>query len=358
MKAQDTKLKRVFEFFFKSNSIFVAMTPVIYLGGILGMTPFKYNFSSEKPKTLSSVPLLIISLFLLSVYFYCVTIVMNLPGHSFLGSIPRVFVYSELSYMICGFFTIVTIHVLKYWKRDFLANHFDIAEKLVEIFKILGCGRSYTSLKLKLFAATTLEFVFLVSLLVLTYKATQMLPEHERFPMIVVILWPSYTISLAQFMCSSFILITWTNLRTLNKAISEMQLYSTIASATGITNMYFINTTAFNSKTAEYVRKLDLIWKSYAYICKNSSNLNDYFSLIILAVINLSFLNTLFNAFFAIFIYSVIPYLFPPRIFLQIFILRIVRSLSNAVNLLFISVVCNICVKEASFFKFCFITAY
>lgn len=339
------------EYFFKSNSILNAMTPVIYLGSVLGMIPFKFNCSSIKIQTLFRVLSLIISFLIVSVYFYCFIFIMNLPQYSYLGKLPQVFTYSEFSHMISGFFIAVAINILKYCKRDYLENHFEIAEKLEEIFKVLGCERSFTFLKFKFFIASILELVFLISFFALSYMATQELPKNERLPVTVLIVGPLYTISFVQFLSSSFIVITRINLHTLNKVISKVQLDSKLSSSTDVPNnniLFTKMTYALNLKTINQIKILDYIWKSYTHICKNFSNLNDFFSLILLAVITLSFLKFLFNTFFAIYVYSTMPSLFPQSVVLLILFLNIVKCIANASNLFIISFVCNICEEEVS----------
>lgn len=353
MTDEVTKMAKVFKYFFKSSSTFDAMAPVIYLGGLLGMTPFTYKFSSVKPKIIISLPFSITSLTLLSIYFYYIIVFSNFSDISYLKYLPPVFKYSENTQIYCGFFAIVTIHIMKYWNRDYLAKHFEITEKLDEMFKDVGCERNNTLLKLKFFIASILEFIFCVSLFGLTYLAARKLPAKDQIPLLFVVFWPTFTISLAQFIISSFIITTWINLQTLNNAIRKSQLGLLIPSVSDASNMlYNKETYGRKLKTEIILQKLDFIWKCYDYICKNSSIVNDYFHLIKLAVITESFFNTLFNAFYLICVLYAIPKsLFPRSVMFQVYLQRVIRCLVNAVNLFFIAVVCNICENEASIKK-------
>lgn len=339
-----------FKSLFKPKTMIDTMSPVLSSGGFMGLTPFKLSIVSGKPKTQFSIPYCIINVLLLVFYFYCIINVINLGEISFVLKRSIVFVCSEMLQIYVGFLAVVFIHVQKYYKQDFLAIHFKIAEQLSENFANLGWKINYRHLKIKLFFASILQLIFCIYLLLISALACQSLPDNEQLPVIIAIFWPSYTIAMTQFMGTSFIYVTWLNLRALNEEISKIpEVPHPISSNITILNIYksenkyLLHLDAL--KLNSVLEKLDIIWEVYANISKNTNLLNDYFSLILLAIITSSFINTLFNIFYS---YYAMVYVPKSLHTYQHIFLRVSKCLINGINMFILAIICNFCEEEVS----------
>lgn len=341
-----TKILYFFKSFFKANTILEAMSPVLSLEGFMGLTPFKISSNSGKPKTLFSISYTIINVLLLGFYFYCIILVFNLGEISFVLKRSAVFVYSEMFQFYLGFLAVALIHVLKYINKNYLAIHFEITERLSEILENLGLRLNHGRLKVNFFFASILQFIFCISLLGITILSAQSFQDRERLPVLIAMFWPSFTISMAQFMSTYFVYIMWLNLRMLNELISKVFIIPhLISSDTATSNKYYNseNKYSFDSSTSKQnnvLEKLDIIWKAYANICKNANILDDYFCLILLAVITPSFINTLFNLFYS---YFAIFHAFNSNYLYKHIILRVSKCLINAINMCMLAMICNVC---------------
>lgn len=338
----------------KSSSMFDAMFPVLSLGSIMGITPFKLMIKPGQSKMLLSIPYSILNILHLFIFFYCYIYVIVFETISFIYNNAPLFKYTEMSQIYIGFLTMTAIHVLKFFNRDNLANHFEFAETLREIFHNLGTKRIYTHLKLKLYIAVVLQFALCAFLLGLNIMGAARLRPHERFPVLVVVVWPTCVIAMAQFITSSFIYCTKTNLLTLNGEICKIQSKPHGIPAVPTTSIQLYPKTKISlplqTMKHDVLEKLDLIWKAYVRICEMSNNLNDYFYWMILAILVLSFINTLFNVFYFLCILA-----YANKRFLhmyEIYCIRLAKCLVNAVNMYFLSVMCNVCETEVSFIIF------
>lgn len=333
----------------KSNSLFDAMFPVLSLSSIVGITPFDIVVKTGQSKTLLSIPLMIVNISCMIIYMYCTISIVLLANVGFIYHHAKIFIYTEVSQIYASLLTMTAIHILKFFNRDNFANHFEIAEKLREIFHNLGRRRIYTNLKLKFYIASTLQIAFCAFLLGLNLTGAANLQPDERFPVIVVMVWPSYTIAIAQIITSSFVHSTKINIQILNEEICKIQSIPRIPtlSITSI-QLYPKKRISLSLQTTnhEVIEKLDLIWKAYVNICKMSSNLNDYFCWLILAFLFLSFINTLFNVFYFLCILAYSTKLYAHLNI--VYFIRATKCLVNAVNMFFLSVVVNTCETEAS----------
>lgn len=336
--------------FLKSNSIFDAMSPVLSFGGILGITPFKIKINSSEPKTILSIPYSIINAVLLVFYYYSTISLLKLGEISFVLKNSQMFMYSEMFQIYSGSLIVALIHALKYYNRDSLAIYFEIAGQLHDFFPNLGNKRNYRRLKIKLYIASVLQFIFCICALGVTILAVQSLPDNEQLPALIGMFWPSFTTGMAQFTVSSFVYITFFNLRTLNEEFSELLPGPQLGTA--ISNIYYTEkkySLHLQIRKQRIVfEKLELIWKAYESICKSTCKLDDYYSIIVLAIITLSFINCVFNTFFTFF---VINYAHKSIYVYEIFFLRLVKCLMSGKNIFILAILCNVCEKEASFFK-------
>lgn len=331
----------------KTISIVDLMSPVHSLESIMGMNPFKFTMISGKPETLFSIPFSILTIWLLSVYYYSVVQVVQI-GH--LKRLGKMYMYSELGQIYVGFLTITLINILKYLKRNYFISYFEIAEKLSNSFMGLGNQKNYRSLSIKFFIASILQFVFCISLLLLSYVATRTLPVYDRLPAIITLWWPSCTIAMTQFIASSFFHITWLNLHMLNEEISKLLqmpplIFPVTVNSNNLNGKIKQSLLLQRTKPKNLLEKLDLIWKAYSQICTNGNNLEKDFCFTLLLAVALSFMNTLFNAFYASRNISVI------HKFTQLYgilLLRLTKCLMNTIYMLLLATRCNDCEKEVS----------
>lgn len=327
----------IIESLFKSNSVNDAISPVHFLGGIMGMNPFKLSVTSGKPKTVLSIPFCVFAGLMVSFYYYHLLASVFFKRIVSIPKYGKTFEFGELSQIYVGCLTVTLIHIMTYLKRDFFSVHFEFAEKIRKIFTNLRSQKNYSFLKLKFYIASIIQFGVCLFLIGVSYMVTATLPKVERLQSVVIILWPPYTVAMTQFTATSFMYITWLNMHTLNEEINKLLvLPQLISPVTGIPNKYFIKIR---------LEKLDLISKAYAHICTNSNNLESYFSLVLLAVITLSFINTVFNTFYVIhLIRTVIKFTN-----FNIIIYRSTKCIMNAIHMSVLAIGCKICETEVIF---------
>lgn len=314
------------------------------------MTPFKLTMSSGKAKILFSVHYSIISVLLISIYYCSFAIVIHYKQLYFLLNFGKTFKYTELSQIYLGLVTITVVHIMKYTHRDCLATHFEIAEQLCEIFDKLGSPVEYASLKIRFLFASSMQIVISAILLGISFMAAFKLSEEQFLPVVIVMVFPSYTIAFAQFMGTSLIYFTWTILQTLNEEVNKLLMMRSDNPPIAESLNIYIRTkkSVFPQiKKCQFLLKLNLIWKAYALICKNRNNINAYFAWTILPIVALTFINILFNIFNSVFMISLL--LKGRESLYYIYFFRSVKCVVNVTNMFLLIIVCNICEKEVGF---------
>lgn len=347
-------MRAFLEVYFQSNSILNSVSPILMLGRLTGMVPFEYQVVSGITTSVISLPWFCFNMFRLAGFSYSF---LALILHPNVGKVwketSQVYYYAELTQIYAGFLTTVFLVVFKFVKSYKIATNFTLLDEMDKLFEGLGFKIDYTLLKMKMFIAVIVQMIYFASCILVTIQAGRVSITLERCLTLGVIFTSSVTTCMGQFICSSLIYLVWLRINSLNKEIIKIKVSfrSNQKDADVENNKISVRLECIAKPGDSNFRgKIDIIWKVYAKICNCSHNLNDYLSIITFTLITLSFINTMFNAYYVIYIIAtgVQTYRFP---YLLLF-LRMVRCFVNGLNIFWFAYICNFCEDEVIFSTF------
>lgn len=336
------------EVHFRSNSILNSMSPVLMLGRITGIVPFDFQVVSGITTSGLSLPYFYFNICRL-IGFGCSFIALVLypnVGKAWKET-SQVYYYAEFTQIYAGFVTTMLLVIFKFVNNYKIAINFTRFDEIDKLFEGLGFKIDYTLLKMKLFIAVILQTIYFGSCMLVVIEAGLVSVTLERYLTMGVIFTCSAATCMGQFICSSFIYIIWLNINSLNKQIIKIHesCHGNPKDSNNTTNKRSVELECIaQAGDFDFRRKIDLIWKLYANICNCSINMDEYLSVITFALIASSFLNTLFNAYYVVYIIAtgVQEYRFP---YVLLF-LRMLRCFVNGVNIFLFAYVCNFCEDE------------
>lgn len=335
--------------FFKFDSMMDAIKPILILGRLSTIAPFNYNIFPGKSKTSLNLPAMILFIFFIISYF---------PSFTWFGdfipakNMPEIYSYNEGFQSKAGCLLFICISIFRFVSCDNLANNFEILQRNEKILYNLGYTRNFKRLKFILFRSCMIQQTsFMAFIIFITYNSFDF-NSWDGIPHIAASFIPSYQNAMSQYLCSNFIFLIWSNLKVLNKEI--LKIFVTIPKGKpDATKVYrFLD---FKSRQSVVEDKLDMIWKVYANLCKCSTLLSDYFSIMIFAIFSVSFLNSLFNAFYMVNIFMAVSS--GENIDSYILGMRLARFIGTTLNMFALISVCNYCEIEVSI-KLVYIIVY
>lgn len=347
-------MKTLLGYHIQSNSILNSMSPVLLLGRLSGIVPFDFTVVSGITKIVLSLPFLYLNIFRLAAFgCFFITLVLHPNVGKVWKETSQVYYYAELTQIYAGFVTTVLLAIFKFMNSYKIGLNFTLFDEIDKLFEGLGFKLDYALLKMKLCLAVILQTIYFGSCMLTTIQAGRTSVTLERCLTIVVIFTSCVTTCMGQFICSSFIYIVWLISNSLNKEIikitESIRGYKIDADIKNNKRSFILEIIA-KPGDCDLRGKIDIVWKIYAKICDCSINLNKYLSMITFSLISLSYVNTLFNAYYVIYIIAsgVQTYRFP---YLLLF-LRMLRCFVNGLNIFLFSYVCNFCEDEVIFLFF------
>lgn len=337
----------------QNGSTFYAFLPLLYVGHVIGIAPFKFKIVPMKSKTFLYTPTFIVAIFNLSLYICTLsyTIISGDLRKMIMEGTPKIYLFVEELAVYAGLAIVISLLFFRFRKMDNLAATFEYFNEIEIFFKRLDCAIDYKKLRRRFTITVLMQILIYVSYLTLTWIVGGGFYTFKRLPSTFVNFTPSYQIALGRFVCASFIHLIWLNLFQLNTAIRKLvHMTISLRPSDNIKDFKQVFTLRRFSKklnNQDFLQKLDLILRAYAKICDCSIILNSYYSGMNLSVIFLSFLFTLFNSFSAMILlignFSK-GFNYP----LSHIVLHLIKSIGNVINLFVLINICNMCEREVT----------
>lgn len=317
-----------------------AIKPILFLGLFSTIAPFNFHLFPGKSKTSLNIP---------SMFVFTFFILSYIPSFIIFGdfvpapNMPAIYSYNEGVQSRAGLLLFICLSVFRFVSRDNLATNFEILQRNEMIFYNLGYKRNFEGLNLMLLRNCVIyQLLFVAYIIFITYFSFNF-DSWDGIPQIVLTFIPAYLIATSQFICSNLFYLIFSNFKILNNEILE--IFITIPRGKpDVTKVYKL--LDFKSRQSLVEDKLDMIWKAYTNLCKCSYLLSDYFSILIFAIFSISILNSLFNAFYMVYICMAVSR--GENVDSNIFVMRFVRFTGASINMFALISVCSYCEVEAS----------
>lgn len=334
------KIKTFIDNFFKSTSVYEAISPLIGFGRLTNITPFNYHIESRKPKTVLLKKKILLNLMFLSFYLVCVYCVM-MEGMFFSNpenNITKVFAFSEKAEFYLGFFVIHCIIVNRFRKIDNWAINIKYLLSIDILFEKLGLWRDYKRLKKDILLSVMFQLVYCMIYVAFTiYTMIPYFNEVKNFALAFAKYGTTFHILATRFIISSYTHLVFFNLRSLNEEISKIKNMK-------VNFVKDSNNGKILTRNCFIIKKLDLIFKIFSEICESNCVLNDSYSITMFAIISWSFFSTLLYSFYVMM--SLIKLYDGNEMHWQMLLLALVQCLVNGFNFFWMIEACDKCENE------------
>lgn len=336
------KIKTQANNYFKSNSVYEAISPLLEFGRLTSITPFKYRIESGKSKTVLQKITFLSSLIFVSFYLICAYFVM-IKGDFFSESkesITKVFAFSKKVECYLGFFVLLCIIVMRYRKVKNWANNINYLKSIDTLFEKLGLRRDYKQLKKRILLLVLSQQVYCAIYMAFTiYTIIPFFDGITRIALSIVKYGTTFHIIGTRFIISSYTYLVFFNLHSLNEEISKIKnMKANFVKISKNGNILCIK------RKCLIIKKLDLIWKTYSEICESSCVLEDSYCITTFAIMSWSFVSALLNTFYVmIFLVKLYDGNEMPW---KMLLLALVQCWVNGFNLFSMIQVCDKCENE------------